>query len=83
MLELLSARQRVVAVSLLRRRPTLMPGTKAIQDEEAYLLWYGLVCNEIQRLAIVDQRQIQAFCDRAGVPADADIPLSVLQPSAA
>jgi hypothetical protein len=82
-MELLNVRQRVVAVSLLRRRPPLIPGTHGILGDEAYRLWYELVCDEIQRLAIMDQRQIQAFCDRAGVPADMATPSRVVRPSAA
>lgn len=82
-MEMLTARQRVVAVSLLRRRPPLASGTPGTLDDEAYRLWYELVCDEIQRLAIVDQSRIQAFCDSAGVPAWAAVPLSALPPAAA
>ena len=82
-MELLNARQRVVAASLLKRRPPLIRGAQRVLDDEAYRLWYDLVCDEIQRLAIVDQRQIQAFCDRAGIPADVAIPLSAVQSTAA
>ncbi|HTT06835.1 MAG TPA: hypothetical protein VMF64_16265 [Steroidobacteraceae bacterium] len=82
-MEMLSARERVVAVTLLRRRPALTPGTLSMLDEEAYGLWYELVCSEIRRLAIVDQNRILAFCDSAGVPAWAAVPRSALAPAAA
>ena len=80
---MLTARQRVVAVSLLRRRPELAGGTPSLLDDEAYRVWYELVCDEILRLAIVDQGRILDFCDRAGVPAEAAVPLSALPPAAA
>jgi hypothetical protein len=82
-MELLSARQRVVVASLLKRRPPLIPGTQMVLGDETYRVWYDLVCDEIQRLAIVDPSQIQVFCERAGVPADVVAPLSAVQSTAA
>jgi hypothetical protein len=79
----LSARQRVVAASLLRRRPELVAGALTIAELEECRFWFGQVCDEIQRLAIVDQRQIQAFFDRAGVPADQALTRSVTPANAA
>jgi hypothetical protein len=52
-------------------------------DDPAYKLWYDLVCSEIQRLGVIDPGQIKEFCDRAGVPADAAVPLGAAPANAA
>lgn len=67
-MHLLNSRQRVTAASLLKRRPEAPPETRAILDDEAYRLWYDLVCGEMQRLGVVDPRQVREFFDRAGAP---------------
>jgi hypothetical protein len=65
---LLSARQRVAAASLLKRRPALPPAADGSADEAAYRLWSALVCSEIQRLGLFDPGQVKEFCHRAGLP---------------
>jgi hypothetical protein len=82
-MEFLNGRQRVAAASLLKRRPAPVPGTRVIVDDEAYQLWYDLVCSEMQRLGVVDPSLIKEFCDRAGVPNHGAVPLGVAPATAA
>jgi hypothetical protein len=67
-IHLLSGRQRVAAASLLRRRAELPPEAQVAPDDEAYQLWYELVCSEMQRLGVIEPSHIKEFRDRAGVP---------------
>ena len=83
MMQLLNGRQRVAAASLLKKRDALWAGTRMMPDDPAYKLWIDLVCSEIQRLGVIDPGQIKEFCDRAGVPADATVPLGAAPANAA
>ena len=83
MMQLLSARQRVAAVSLLRRRPALGSAAGTIEDASGYELWWELVCSEMQRLGVVGPDQVREFCERAGVPAPEVPALRVAPPTAA
>ena len=82
-MHLLNARQRVAAASLLKRRPELLPGAGVSLDDQAYNLWYELVCSEMHRLGIIEPGQVREFCDRAGVPTEEVVSLSVAPPTAA
>ena len=82
-MQLLNGRQRVAAASLLKKRDALWASTPMMPDDPAYKLWYDLVCSEIQRLGVIDPGQIKEFCDRAGVPADAALPLGAASANAA
>lgn len=81
-MQLLSARQRVAAVSLLRMRAALL-AEGVIEDASGYELWCELVCSEMQRLGVVDAGQVREFCERAGVPPNEILPLRMAPPTAA
>ena len=82
-MQFLNGRQRIAAASMLKRRPELLRGMHAVLDDSAYKLWFEVVCSEMQRLGIVDPRQVKEFCERAGVATDAALPLEEAPPTAA
>jgi hypothetical protein len=66
-LSLLTERQEEKAKALLGLRPTVLPGTRVILDQEQAKWWFSKVTEEMNGLRL-NEGQIQAFCDLAGVP---------------
>lgn len=65
----LSAVEREAAKALLAKRPTVVPGTRAIMSRAEAVLWFNEVSDTMKRLGIEsDHVKVAAFCDLAGVP---------------
>ena len=64
---MLNDAQREAARALLAARPTVLPGTKVIQDDSARSTWYRKV-NLVMAEHKVAAKDVPEFCDIAGVP---------------
>jgi len=62
----LTPAQREAAAELLRVRPPVLPGTRAIPDNAQRNAWYALVTQGIVDLSIPTDA-VEEFCDLAGV----------------
>jgi hypothetical protein len=63
----LTINQKKAAAALLKLRPPVLPGTRAILDATLCQAWYDIVTEQVLALKLNPQ-QIVAFCDAAGVP---------------
>lgn len=62
----LTMKQKRAAATLLKRRPAVLPGTRAILIEKEAAAWHDRVTVAAIELKLNPQ-QIQAFCDACGV----------------
>ena len=64
----LTKQQAKAASALFQARPAVIPGTRAIIDAEKQRVWFAQVNNALAEHGITSPRDINAFCDLAGVP---------------
>lgn len=64
----LTQKQREAAAAMFRRRPTVIPGTRAILSDTERKLWFLQVTDTMLEHHVTTPYAIAEFCDLAGVP---------------
>jgi hypothetical protein len=65
---MLTAAQKRAAANLLRERPMTYDNTRVIVDEGQKKAWFDKVYETMKEVGIRTYKDIQKFCDIAGVP---------------
>jgi hypothetical protein len=64
---MLTPTQTLAAADLLKQRPAVIPGTRAIINDEARWQFYTRVSDVMEALNVEGQEAVNEFCDLAGI----------------